>query len=353
MTDPSRYFDHAATTPMHPAARAAMLPYLADDCGNANSIHEWGRRAREAVEHARAEVAAAIGAEDPHQIVFTSGATESNNWVLRQCVDMMISPIEHSSLRVPARLWHRPELNILAWEVQVMEDCDVSVMAVNNETGGMPSLSAQPNRLHVDATQAIGKVPWNVGDAAWASLSGHKLGGPKGVGALYTRDGYLEPILVGGGQESGLRAGTLNVPGIVGFGVAAREAMAGLEAGQNRSTHMRSTILEGLSRLADWRTNDAPHQSPHILSLSFLGVLGETLVIELDRLGFAVSSGAACSSESEEESPVLRALGVPLEWNRGTIRVSFGPTNTEAASAALARALVEAVEKVRGLGRNP
>lgn len=353
MTDLSRYFDHAATSPMHPAARDAMLPHLADDCGNANSIHEWGRRARDAVEQARAEVAEAIGAEDPLQIVFTSGATEANNWVLRQCVDMMISPIEHSSLRVAADFWGRPKLDIRDWQVEVFNDCDVSVMAVNNETGGMPSLRGNPYRQHVDATQAVGKVPWTVGDAAWASLSGHKLGGPMGVGALYIRDGFLEPVLVGGAQESGLRAGTLNVPGIVGFGVAARQAIAGLGAAHNRATKLRNIVLEGLTGLADWRTNDAPHQSPHILSLSFLGVLGETLVIELDRMGFAVSSGAACSSESEEESPVLRALGVPLEWNRGTIRVSFGPTNTDASSAALARATAEAVEKVRGLGRNP
>lgn len=353
MTDLSRYFDHAATTPVHPAALAAMMPFLTEACGNAHSLHTWGARARDAVEVAREQVAAVIGAADPYQVVFTSGATEANNWVLRSCVDMMVSAIEHSSLRVPARAWGMPQLSVRQWQVETLEGSDASVMAVNNETGGMPSLGVRPPRLHVDATQAVGKVDWTVGDSDWASCSAHKLGGPKGVGALYIRDGYLKPATFGGGQEHGLRSGTLNVPGIVGFGAAASEALAERDEARRRAEALRAIVLNRLRNLADWQTNDAPIQSPHILSLSFLGLMGETLVIELDRVGFAISSGAACSSESEEESPVLRALGIDPAWNRGTIRLSFGRDNTEESATALGDALAAAVEKLRGLGTNP
>jgi len=345
--DLSRYFDHAATTPVAPEVIDVMAPYWRDLPGNAHSIHQLGRQARDAVEVARHQIAEAIGAE-AGQIVFTSGATESNNWVWRKSVDMLVSPIEHSSMLVPAG---SSQLPIHDWEVGV-NDLEVAVMAVNNETGGMPTLRGTPYLLHVDATQAIGKVPWTVGDAAWASLSAHKIGGPKGVGALYIRDGFMAPLLLGGGQEYGLRAGTLNVPGIVGFGCAVRRAVARQEAAYAHATRLREVVLERLARVEGMRVNDAPRQSPHILSLSFIGLLGETLVIELDHAGYAISSGAACSSESDDiESPVLQALGVPPEWNRGTVRISFGETNTEASAAGLARALAAAVENVRGLGQ--
>lgn len=350
--DLSRYFDHAATAPVAVEVIEAMTPYWRELSGNAHSIHQFGTRARDAVEEARYQMAQAIGAADPYQVVFTSGATESNNWVLRQSVDMFVSPVEHSSLLVPATQWGRPRLNIDAWEVEAYPDSDVAVMAVNNETGGIPTVRGEPYRIHVDATQAVGKIPWSVGDAAWAALSAHKIGGPKGVGALYIREGFLEPMLLGGGQEGGLRAGTLNVPGIVGLGRAIRRAVDRQEDAHVHASLLRQTVLDGLTRVSDIQVNDAPQQSPHILSVSFLGLLGETLVIELDHAGFAVSSGAACSAHDEElESPVLRALGVPAEWNRGTVRISFGETNTEASAAALAGALAKAVEKVRGLGQ--
>lgn len=346
--DLSRYFDHAATTPVAPEVIDAMAPYWRDVPGNANSIHQFGKLARDAVEEARYWIAEAIGAKDPYQVVFTSGATESNNWVWNKSVDMLVSPIEHSSLLVPAG---PSQLEIKDWTVGV-NDLEVAVMAVNNETGGMPTMRGTPYLLHVDATQAIGKVPWSVGDASWVSLSAHKIGGPKGVGALYIRDGVINPMILGGGQESGLRAGTLNVSGIVGFGCAIRRAVARQEAAYAHATRLREIVLERLVGVQGMRVNDAPRQSPHILSLSFLGLLGETLVIELDHAGYAISSGAACSAgEDEEESPVLRALGVPPEWNRGTIRISFGETNTEASAAGLARALAAAVENVRGLGQ--
>lgn len=347
--DLSRYFDHAATTPVAPEVIDAMASYWRDVPGNAHSIHQFGRQARDAVEEARYRIAQCIGAESPYQIVFTSGATESNNWVLRANVNMAVSPIEHSSLRVPAR---GSLLKMQGWEVEVWDDFEHAVMAVNNETGGMPTLQGTPYKLHVDVTQAIGKVPWSVGDVAWASFSAHKIGGPKGVGALYIREGVIDPMILGGGQEGTLRAGTLNVPGIVGFGHAMERAIERQEAAHAHASRLRQVVLERLAYVPDMRVNDAPRQSPHILSLSFLGVQGETLMIELDEAGYAVSSGAACSSEIDElESPVLRALGVPPEWNRGTVRISFGETNTEASAAGLARALAAAVENVRGLGQ--
>lgn len=349
--DTSRYFDHAATTPVAPEVLAAMEPYWRAVPGNAHSIHEFGMQARRAVEEARYDIARSIGASDPYQIVFTSGATESNNWVLRQSVDMMISPIEHSSLLVPAKAWGRDQLRVQGWEVEVYPDTDVAVMAVNNETGGMPTQKGEPYRLHQDATQAVGKVPWTVGDVAWASFSSHKVGGPKGVGALYIRDGFLEPMMLGGGQELGLRAGTLNVPGIVGFGRAIQRAVDRQAEAHAHACGLREAVLDGLRRVADMRVHEAPYQSPHILSVSFLGVYGETLVIGMDQAGFAISSGAACSSQNEEDlSPVLSALDVPVEWNRGTLRISFGESNTLLSAEVLGQTLRALVEKVRGLG---
>lgn len=350
----SRYFDHAATTPVDPEVLEAMLPFLGGECGNAHSLHGQGARARAAVDEARSDVANLLGCA-LDEVVFTSGATESNNWVLRAFDNVAVSPFEHSSVREPAELRRAPQLPNNGWSVgSDTGGADlVSVMTVNNETGAVVGFQRSTGHLvHRDVTQHLGKLPLDVTGIDFASFSAHKLYGPKGVGGLYIKDARpLSPLLVGGGQENGLRAGTLNVPGIVGFGRACRLAGARWESDLAHVAQLRQTVISSLSGLSDWRANEHTGQSPYILSLSYLGVQGETLVVELDALGYAVSAGAACSSGSNEPSHVLLALNVPEEWARGTVRVSFGRSNTVDAAEGLGKALATTVDKLRTLAK--
>ncbi len=350
-----RYFDNAATTPVDPRVLQEMLPYLGEDFGNANSLHNPGRRAHAAVDLARERVAALIGAEDPAQITFTSGATEANNWVLGSYPDGTVGPFEHSSVREPAA---RLGMHTLANAHE--ELCPpserrslVSVMSVNNETGhrwDVRFLRPWADRLHSDLTQSVGKLGESVEDLDYASFSAHKMYGPKGIGGLYTAEEPLPPFLSGGGQELGLRAGTLNVPGIVGLGAAAAIALDEQEGDEAQARELRGILLEELKGLPDCRVNGAAG-SPYILSLSFLGVEGETLLIDADAAGYAISAGAACSSGSMDPSHVLVALRLEPEWLRGTVRVSLGRFNTAEATAGLARTLRESAQNLRELTR--
>jgi cysteine desulfurase len=349
------YFDNAATTPVDPRVVQEMLPYFSEAFGNANSIHEPGQRAHAAVELARERVAELIGAEDPAQVLFTSGSTEANNWVLRESASSggWVSPFEHSSVREPARTLGYRELEAEGIELKSPEPGDglLSMMSVNNETGAC----WDPRKLflsgsiaiHSDITQQVGKLDTDVTGLSYASLSAHKFYGPKGVGALFAAVPSLDPLLYGGEHENGLRAGTLNVPGIVGMGAAA--AIAAEEADENRRhvETLRALVLAEVEKINDVQLNSPDGASPYIVSLSFLGVEGETLVVELDRAGFSISSGAACSSRSTDPSHVLTALGLAPEWIRGTVRISFGKYNTEAASSKMAKELRDAVEKLR------
>lgn len=379
-----RYFDNAATTPLDPRVFEVMRPWLTEDFGNANSIHSLGLKARAAVEKARAQVAEAIGAEDPSEIVFTSGATEANNWLFSAYPEAWVSPVEHSSI------WEQvgPRgLRILptAHDEQTTYDSLASLMRVNNETGSIYPVPAG-ELVHSDVTQAVGKLCFRVDtDGAlvnrerwparrdwsgfeqarkvdFATFSAHKFHGPKGVGALYARGAaFPEPLLIGGEHESGHRAGTLNVPVIVGAGEAVRLAIEDEENAGTRAYEMRKVVLSELQGVFDWHENgmDLPpgaqpglfppgmSVSPFILSLSFLGIEGETLVIEMDRQGYAISSGAACSSRSTEPSHVLTAMGYPTEWIRGTIRISFGRFNTVDTTYEFAKALAKTVANLR------
>ena len=333
--DRSRYFDNAATTPLDPRVFVAMRPWLEDEWANANSIHSAGLKARQAVEDARVALMELIGAEDPAQIVFTSGATEGANAVVAHAGPGWMSPFEHSAVREPALA--------SGWAVAANEGYEVrglagfgAVMAVNNETGAI----LPPASGLVDATQALGKVPFSVGDAEFAIGSAHKFYGPKGVGFLYCRDGAISPHLRGGEQERGLRAGTLNIPGIVGMGAAARIALGELDGAPYQA--MRSAVLDAVP---DARVNG--NGVPHILSLSLPGVEGETILLELDRAGFALSAGAACSSSSTEPSHVLTALGYDAARIRGTIRISFGRFNTIESAAELASVLARTAKNLR------
>lgn len=354
MTDPARYFDNAATTRPHPAVLREMLPFFDSLWGNASSIHSAGRAASQAVELARQRVAELIGADDPSEIVFTSGATESNNWVLNRFRGF-VSPFEHSSIREPAQLLGFEVLQNDAWAVHPPNQAEfASIMTVNNETGAkidIGSVRSNVRTLHSDITQAVGKVDFDLTQMDLASFSSHKIWGPKGVGALYAKEGdFPAPWLVGGGQESGFRAGTLNVPAIVGFGAAAVIASDRAEARTSHARELRETLLARLEKASDWRVNGNEEGSPFILSLSFLGIEGETLVIELDARGFAISSGAACSSGSNEPSAVLSALGYDSSWTRGTIRISFGDDNNSETTTQLAHNLIVAVENLRKSG---
>jgi cysteine desulfurase len=227
----------------------------------------------------------------------------------------------------------------------------VSVMAVNNETGAVLEPPPCDCLVHRDVTQALGKTPLDLNGVDFASFSAHKIHGPKGVGGLYIADPtLLEPYLTGGVQESGLRAGTLNVPGIVGLGAACAVAMDRLDEDIRCAQSLREAVLEGLAKVPDWRVNDGPQNSPFILSVSFFGLQGEPLALFCDQAGFAVSSGAACSSGTTELSHVLTALGLPAAYARGTVRVSFSRDNTLDAARDLGRILARGADELRRLG---
>lgn len=350
--DIARYFDNAATTPLDPRVRAEVLPYLENDFGNASSIHAFGMSAHAGIERARERLAALIGAEDPSQIIFTSGATESNNWVLRSFPGGLVSPFEHSAIREPAiRLGYGTLANTeLTLHAPTEPVALISVMSVNNEIGAQWSAAEfRPwaSKIHSDLTQSVGKLPTDVTDLDYASLSAHKLYGPKGAGALWFADDPLPPFLLGGEQENGLRAGTSNVAGIVGLGAAAAIAADEWEKDREDAERRRAIVVDSLQSVSDWQVNGGPKASPYVLSLSFRGLEGETLVIEADHAGYAISSGAACSSRSTEPSHVLTALGLEPEWRRGTIRISFGRFNEDETTESLAKSLRSSVEKLR------
>jgi cysteine desulfurase len=350
------YFDNAATTPVDPRVIREMLPYFETHWGNANSLHAWGREAFEAVEFARARVAELIGAEDPAQVFFTSGATESNNWVLKSFDDVVVSPFEHSAvLEAPDgyRLIENDALKLLPlkWGAEI-----VSVMSVNNEIGSILSNPGCPTddveHSHSDITQSVGKLPVRLRNVSYASFSAHKFYGPKGVGGLYVdypENSHLKTLIGGGGQQSGKRGGTLNVPGIVGMGAAAAIAQDEMDDNLALATNLRAAVLEQIRPCQDYQVNGGDNVSPYILSLSFLGVEGETLVIEMDQKGYGISAGAACSSGSTDLSHVLTALGLPIEWIRGTVRISFGKFNTLSAAEQLGKSMRAAVESLRKL----
>ncbi|MBS1709584.1 MAG: cysteine desulfurase [Armatimonadetes bacterium] len=349
--DRTRYFDNAATTPLDPRVKEAMEPWMDEGFGNANSIHAWGRLARQAVEKAREQVAELLGAADPSQVLFTSGATESNNWVLCGAVldCAKVSPFEHVSVRDTVEAWCKdPYLGHEGWTVTPRKTKLASVMAVCNETGAVLAHPMCGGKNHSDATQALGKVPWQVGELDFASFSSHKLYGPKGVGGLYLRDpDSIKPFLRGGGQEIGLRGGTLNVAGIVGFGAAAALAQEQMAEDRAHAQVLRQAVLD---ENPDAKCNDAPDQSPFVLSLTFPGLTGESLVVEADANGFAISSGPACSSGKTKPSPVLMAAGLTEDEARATVRISFGRTNTLDAARQLGETLRLSAQSLALLG---
>ncbi|HXH06951.1 MAG TPA: cysteine desulfurase family protein [Vicinamibacterales bacterium] len=379
------YFDHNATTPVHPAVAEAMLATLREDFGNPSSVHRLGQRAKARLDEARSAVAALIGAE-PGDIVFTSGGTEADNLAVRGAAEalepagrrhVIVSAIEHEAVLNTARALARR-----GWRVSVApvegrgvvspeairelltdDTAVVSVMLANNEIGTIQPVAAiaelahaRGALMHTDAVQAAGKIPVDVGALGvdLLSLSAHKFNGPKGAGALWIRRGTrLAPLLTGGRHERNRRAGTENVPGIVGLGVAARIAREKLETEAVRLAALRDRLEAGiLARVPGTSINGAnAPRVPNTTNVSFEGVEAESLLIALDLEGIAVSTGAACSSGALEPSHVLRALGLPPHRVQGSIRFSLGFGNTEAEVETVLDRLPALVEKLRALTR--
>jgi cysteine desulfurase len=353
------YLDHNATTPLDPRVLDAMLPFLRDDFGNPSSLHWFGQRARGAVEEARARVAALVGAE-PAEIVFTSGGSESDNAALRGAkpkpprAGVVCSAIEHHAVLNTAKAMReegRPvgiarvgeggvlDLDDLAAKVDD-RTAVVSVMLANNETGVVQPV-AEAARLargrgalvHCDAVQAASKLPIDVRalDVDLLTLSAHKVYGPKGVGCLYVRRGTpMAPLVRGGAQERNRRAGTENVAGLVGFGVAAALAREGLESEALRVAALRDRLEERLLAIPGARRNGDGPRVPNTTNASFEGVDAEALLIALDLEGVAASTGAACAAGGLEPSHVLRAMGLPPERVQSSLRLSLGRSTTEA-----------------------
>lgn len=374
------YLDNAATTQLDPAVLEAMLPWFGDTFGNASALYERGRRARVAVEDARATIASLIGA-DAAEVFFTSGGTEANNtvlkslaWQTRTISTIACSTIEHHAVLHPAQalaetgveLVYLPvdeagivRLDAIAVERLNRPDVLVSVMHANNETGALQPIAELrallPHALlHTDAVQSFGKVPLDVRQLGvdFATLSAHKIHGPQGIGALYVRRGVrLEPLLHGGGQERGRRGGTEAVALIVGFGEAARRACAEMES---RAAHMRR-LRDQLAQLIiehipDVRINTPPQALPNILNISFLDadrLDGEAILQLLDMRGIACSNGSACTSGSMQPSHVLKAMGRSDAEARAAVRFSLSKDTTEHEIVAAVHALAEIVADMR------
>ena len=356
------YLDHNATTPVDARVLEAMLPYLHGQYGNPSSRHEYGRAARRAVDEARQQVAAAVGAH-PTEVVFTSGGSEANNLFLKGAAAcfrhgglLAISAVEHPCVRNTARQlgrqgWQVRELavdaagRVLHGDLEATlagKPCLVSVMLANNETGVVQDLPAlaQAARsagpwFHTDAVQALGKLPvdfrsLNRAGVHAMTVSAHKIYGPKGAAALIVdKRVELAPLIAGGGQERGLRSGTENVAAIVGFGRACELAVSRLESLPPRLVILRDRLEAGLQRLGAVVFGAGAARLPNTSYFAFADLDGETLVGRLDRAGFAVASGAACSSANPEPSHVLQAMGVPESLSRGAVRVSLGAETSE------------------------
>jgi cysteine desulfurase len=349
------YLDWNATTPLRPEARAAMATAW-DLCGNPSSVHAEGRRTRRLVEDARAVIASAVGTL-PRNVIFTSGGTEANALALipglrssaGQPVErLLLSAIEHASVlaggRFPAEAMGKirvtrsgvVDLEHLRDLLAAGPPALVSIMAANNETGAMQPLAeaaalvhAAGGLLHVDAIQAFGKIALNLKDtgADLLSLSAHKLGGPKGAGALVLADGLtgLEPLLRGGGQELSRRAGTENVAGIAGFGAAAAAAMSAFEADAKRLENLRNRLESGLRETPGMIVfSEDALRLPNTTLFTVPGMRAETAVIGFDLAGIAVSSGSACSSGKVQPSHVLEAMGFGSKLAQGAVRLSLG-----------------------------
>jgi len=373
------YLDYAATSPLWPEARAAMAPYLDDRYANASSLYAAARETRKAVEEAREIVAAAVGAR-PDEVVFTSGGTEADNIALQGVAVrarnegrdvIVVSAIEHHAVLDTAR-WlgkHGFRVTEVPVDADGVLDVDaladavdrktavVSVMYANNEVGTIQPVGrcaeiarAAGARFHTDAVQALPWLALDSADADLIALAAHKVGGPKGVGALVVRRGVgVEPLVHGGGQERGLRSGTYNVAGIVGFGAAVKTTLDAREQLVPRVRALRDRLQDALVRRFPGVTvNGARAEGlPNNVNVCIDGIESEPLLLLLDAAGIAASSGSACQSGAAEASHVLTAMGVPKEHALGALRLTLGRDTTEADVETAVDEIGAGVERLR------
>jgi cysteine desulfurase len=377
------YLDHNATTPPRPEVVEAMRPHLQSQFGNASSLYHMGQEARRAIDLARERVARLIGAENPEEIVFTGGGSEAINFAIKgvafatraQGRHIITSTIEHSAALKTCQF-----LEGMGWRVTSVgvdgkgrvdpakigqaitpETVLVSLMHANNEIGTLEPIEAVSEicrargiPLHVDAVQSVGKIPVSVEALGvdLLSMSAHKFYGPKGVGALFIRPGTkIHPLIHGGSHERNRRAGTENVAGIVGMGAAAELAMKSMGKEQKRVRALRDKLEKALlRRLECVRVNGDPaHRLYNTSNLSVEAVAGESLIIGLDLQGICVSSGSACSSGQTDPSPVLQAIGLPVELAKGSVRFSLGRGNTAKEINEVITVFPKLVERLRNV----
>ncbi|MDD4909278.1 MAG: cysteine desulfurase NifS [Candidatus Omnitrophica bacterium] len=374
------YFDYAATAPTDARVVEAMKPYFSDKFGNPSSIHSFGQEARKGMEEARETLAKFLGAK-PEEIVFTSGGTESNNYALEGAAfaneakgdHIIISKIEHHAVDEPCKFLEKRGFKVsrVGVDKEGIVDPDdvnkaitdktilVSIMHANNEIGVIQPVSEigkicrdKGVLFHTDAVQTVGHIPVNVNDlnADLLSLSAHKFYGPKGVGALYIRKGAkIARFLHGGDQEQGRRASTQNTPGIVGLGEAVRLCSENIKEEAGLQGRLRDKIIKEIPRLiSDARLNGHPvKRLPNNANFSFKYIEGEGILLNLDMLGIAASTGSACTSSSLEPSHVLLAIGLPHDIAHGSLRVTLGRWSKEEEVDYLLEHLPKIVDKLR------
>jgi len=378
------YLDHSATTPVAPEVVEAMLSFFTQNFGNASSIHAFGQDAKVALEDARRQVAALIGAE-PAEVVFTSGGTEADNWTIKGAAfafegrknHIITSAVEHHAVLYTCKYLEQRGFDVTYLPVDehgmvspqrvadaIRDDTFlVSIMHANNEIGTLNPIREigaitreRGVLLHTDAIQSVGKIPVRVRElnVDLLSLSGHKLYGPKGIGALYMRQGIqLEKYFHGGSHERDRRAGTENVPCAVGLGMAAEIAQQRIEEDIVKLRQLRDHLLTQITQaIPDVHRNGHPEKSlPGILNLSFPGAASDSLLLSLDLKGIAVSNGSACTSGVVEPSHVLKALRLPKNLANSAIRFSLGRDNTSEQMERVVEALQEIVARLRRLNK--
>ncbi len=374
------YLDNAASTQIHEDVLNSMLPYLKEQYGNPSSIHRYGRLAHKAIERSRKQIASLINAE-PSEILFTSGGTESNNTALRGIAmkntsgQIITSVIEHDAILEPCKKLEQNGFDVDYLPVNEFGMVDssvlkshisdktslVSIMFGNNEVGTIQSISelskiCNENNIlfHTDAVQAVGKVPIDVKKLGidLLSISSHKLYGPKGIGALYIKNGIdIDPVILGGGQERGLRSGTENVSSIVGFGKACEMAKNNLNENISQIKKLRDNLVEKvLHEIPEVTLNGHPQfRLPNNAHFTFLGVNGEDLIIKLDEYGIAASTGSACSVNTQKASHVLQAMGFSLEQITGSLRLTIGIFNDQKEIDQTVNILKKVVQELRSV----
>ena len=379
------YLDYAATTPVDPRVFRAMLPYFNKKFGNTMSLHSFGQEARQALEESRERVSELIGAK-PEEVIFTSSATESNNLALKGIAfanrkrgnHIIISSIEHPCIMESARWLKKQGFKITRLPVDKYgfvspenvkkaikkETILVSVIHASNEIGTIQPIKEigkickkKGAYFHTDAVQSFGKIPINVNtmNIDLLSASSHKMYGPKGAACLYIRKGTrIEPILHGGGQETGLRSSTVNVPAIVGFAQACKIAKKGMNKEAKRQIGLRDKLIKGvLSKIPGAHLNGRPkNRLPNNANFWFEGVEGESIVIQLDLSGIAASTGSACSSVNLEPSHVLMAIGLKHEQAHGSLRLTLGRWTRESEINYLLAVLPGIVDNLRKISGN-